>query len=177
MRINGKTSESAVLYLIKEERVGNGKALPAARQFHCKDHIPTTVARVWMRVVQSLLVLLFVSTENSVLADIDFGQSVHCEYQTGQIMDKDTAKNVKNSTPLVWVFNGLETKNPIFISGGDSGSVYTQNMVGGIAIYFPHSYASSSFTIWQWGESFWAKHSNLLSRTLSQQFIGKCENR
>jgi len=110
------------------------------------------------------------------LAEINLSTTVGCTYQTGQILDKKAAENVKNSIPLNWTFNGLLSTKPIFVSGGDTGKVIAIPIDNGVIIYLPFSHGTSAFTIWTTGESFWNKQSNVLGDIYSQQYIGTCEN-
>lgn len=115
-------------------------------------------------------------TSTSAFAKIDLSATLNCTYQKGQILDKNTSDNVTNSTPLNWTFNGLASKNPIFVSGGETGRVIAIPIETGIIIYLPSDVGTSTFTIWSSGESFWGKQTNLLGSVYSQQFIGSCEN-
>tara|TARA_R110002072_G_scaffold277623_1_gene439355 strand:+ start:539 stop:931 length:393 start_codon:yes stop_codon:yes gene_type:complete len=111
-----------------------------------------------------------------VFASLDLSSTLNCSYQRGQILDKDSAENVHNSTPLNWTFNNLNTKSGMFMAGGDSGEVMALPVFGGMAIYIPDKAGSHSFTIWSTGESIWNKQNNLLGTVYSQQYFGSCIN-
>lgn len=112
----------------------------------------------------------------AAIAKVDLSSTVNCTYQSGQVLDKKKAENVKNPRPLNWTFNGLLSKKPIFVSGGDTDEIITVSMKNGIIIYLPHSIGTSTFTIWITGESFWSKQSNVLGYIYSQHYLGNCEN-
>ena len=109
-------------------------------------------------------------------AQIYFSETVHCSYQKGQYLSQDEAKNVHNSKPLNWAFNNLSGKNPIYISGGDTGEVITIPLDLGVIIYLPVSTGTHTFTVWNNGQSFWAKQISLLGTLNAQQYIGSCAN-
>jgi hypothetical protein len=109
-------------------------------------------------------------------AQIDFSATVHCSYQKGQYLSKDKSENVHNSKPLNWAFNNLSGKKPIYISGGDTGEVITIPLDLGVIIYLPDSTGTHTFTVWNNGQSFWAKQMNLLGTLNAQQYIGSCAN-
>ncbi|MGH1541267.1 MAG: hypothetical protein ACRBHB_12645 [Arenicella sp.] len=111
-----------------------------------------------------------------VFAEVSFSETLHCEYQKGQVLSKSESENVKNSTPLKWTFNGLRTDKPMFISGGDVKPVVAVEVNGGFSIYSPYASGAHSFTIWSSGESYWNKQSNLIGNIGSQQYIGTCTN-
>lgn len=124
-----------------------------------------------------LLAIFFgfiVSTK--ALASIDLSSTINCTYQVGQILDKDEAANVTNKKPLNWTFNGLLSKKPLFVAGGDSGDVIAIKMLQGVIIYLPDQIGTSTFTIWKSGESFWSKQSNILGAVYSQHYLGTCMN-
>jgi hypothetical protein len=110
------------------------------------------------------------------MAELNLSATLNCTYQKGQFLDKNESTNVTNSKPLNWAFNGLSSEKPVFVSGGDTGSVFAMPMNEGVIIYIPHPTGTSVFTIWSTGESFWGKQSNIVGRTYSQQYIGSCQN-
>jgi hypothetical protein len=109
-------------------------------------------------------------------AQIDFAATVHCSYQKGQFLTEDKAENVYNSKPLNWAFNNLSGKTPIYISGGDNGEVLTIPLELGVIIYIPSPIGTHTFTVWNNGQSFWAKQMNFIGTLNAQQYIGSCEN-
>ncbi|MGL6001541.1 MAG: hypothetical protein ACRCZ4_05495 [Plesiomonas sp.] len=110
------------------------------------------------------------------IAQIDFSVTVHCTYQKGQFLSKDEAENVTNSKPLNWAFNNLSGEKPIYISGGDSGELITIPIEYGVLIYLPYATGTHTFTVWNNGQSFWGKQSNLVGNINAQQYIGSCQN-
>lgn len=110
------------------------------------------------------------------MAELNLMETLSCTYQKGQFIDKSESTNIINSKPLNWTFNGLSSEKPMFVSGGDTGSVFAMPMSEGVIIYIPHSTGTSVFTIWSTGESFWGKQSNIIGRAYSQQYIGSCQN-
>ena len=122
-----------------------------------------------------LVIISFIISVDAI-AEINLSTTVSCTYQSGQILDKKEAKNVESSYPLNWTFNGLLSKKPIFVSGGDTSAVIAIPIDNGIAIYLPSSAGTSTFTIWETGESFWSKQVNIVGNAYSQQYLGTCEN-
>jgi hypothetical protein len=122
------------------------------------------------------VVLLCFIVSTKAIASIDLSSPINCTYQVGQILDKDEAVNIKNNKPLNWTFNGLLSKKSVFVAGGDSGDVIAIKMREGIIIYLPDQIGTSTFTIWNTGESFWGKQSNVLGSMYSQQYLGICVN-
>ncbi|EPJ47754.1 MAG: hypothetical protein OFPII_10050 [Osedax symbiont Rs1] len=84
----------------------------------------------------SIAILVLITTSQA-LAEINLSTTVHCSYQNGQIIDKNTAKNLNNSVPLNWSFNSLSTATGKYMSGGDSGEVMTIPISDGVVIYLP----------------------------------------
>ena len=121
-----------------------------------------------------LIVFCFISLQ--VTAQIDFSATVHCSYKKGQYLSLDEAENVTNSKPLNWAFNNLIGKNPIYISGGDTGELIAIPVEQGVIIYLPYGTGTHTFSIWNNGQSFWAKQTNLLGVINAQQYIGSCQN-
>lgn len=123
------------------------------------------------------LVLFTISIifSSSCLAKINLSLTVNCTYQKGQLLTNEKSENVTNSKPLNWTFNSLMTDKSIFVSGGDTGSVLSIPIEDGVIIFLPFATGTSTFTIWESGESFWGKQASL-SGTYSQQFIGSCQN-
>jgi hypothetical protein len=112
----------------------------------------------------------------SLQAQIDFSATIHCSYQKGQYLSNDESENVNNSRPLNWAFNNLSGETPIYISGGDSGQVITIPLDSGMIIYLPDAVGTHTFTVWNDGQSFWAKQINLIGSLNAQQYIGTCAN-
>ena len=128
------------------------------------------------RIVLTIIFSQFLVVSSIALADVDFSETLHCEYQKGQILSKSESENIKNSTPLKWTFNGLKGEKPVFISGGDVQEVVATPLKGGYSIYSTYRSGAHSFTIWLSGESYWNKQSNLIGNTNSQHYIGVCTN-
>ena len=120
--------------------------------------------------------ILVLMTTSQALGEINLSTTVHCSYQNGQIIDKNTAENLNNSVPLNWSFNNLTTASGKYMSGGDSGEVMAIPISDGVAIYLPYSIGTHAFTIWTSGESIWNKQTNLRGLVYSQQFLGNCSN-
>ena len=122
------------------------------------------------------LILLLAFCSTNVYANIDLSLTVHCKYQKGQFLTPNESENITNSKPMSWTFNGVLTNNPMFMSGGDTGSVLSHRIENGVSIYLPSELGSQSFTIWSTGESFWNKQYAILGNASSQQYIGTCTN-
>jgi len=127
-----------------------------------------------LKQISILLVSLVLST--SAYASLNLDTTINCTYQKGQFLTKKEASNVSNSTPLKWTFNGLNSKKPIFVSGGDTGRVLPTTIKDGVVIYLPSSGGNSTFAIWRTGESSWSKQAKVAGTVYCQQFIGKCVN-
>ena len=123
----------------------------------------------------AIILSFFVSSQ--AIAKLDLSSTVNCTYRVGQILDKDEANNVTNNKPLNWTFNGLLSEAPLFVAGGDTGAVFAVKIAEGIVIYLPDAVGTSTFSIWDTGESFWSKQTRLLGGVpYSQHFLGSCVN-
>ena len=125
---------------------------------------------------RTIILSIFCFLSFPVVAQIDFSATVHCSYQKGQFLSKEEAENVTNSKPLNWAFNNLSGKKPIYISGGDSGELIAIPIELGVLVYLPYATGTHTFTVWNNGQSFWAKQTNLVGNINAQQYIGSCQN-
>ena len=125
---------------------------------------------------RNLLALTLVLLSLPVFSQVNFSASTHCTYQKGQFLSKTEAENVTNSKPLNWTFNGLSGSKPLYLSGGDTGEVISVPLESGIIIYLPYPTGTHTFTVWNSGQSFWAKQSSLAGNINAQQYIGSCAN-
>lgn len=125
---------------------------------------------------RNLIILIAVLFSMPVFAQVDFSATTHCTYQKGQFLSPKESENVTNSKPLNWAFNNLSGEKPVYVSGGDSGEVITIPLELGVIIYLPYATGTHTFTIWNNGQSFWAKQSNLIGNINAQQYIGSCAN-
>lgn len=128
------------------------------------------------RILKLIVLVKILTMSTLTFAGVNFSETLHCEYQKGQVLSKNESESVNNSTPLKWTFNGLKSDKPMFISGGDVQEVVAIAVKGGFSIYSPYDSGAHSFTIWSSGESYWNKQSNLIGNINSQQYIGTCSN-
>jgi len=129
-----------------------------------------------MTISKYMLITPLVFFSVTAYADIDLSLSVHCTYQKGQFLSPNEAENVMNSKPMKWTFNGLLSNKAVFLSGGDSGVILSQNIENGVSIYLPSKLGVQTFTVWSSGESFWNKQYSIMGKINSQQYIGTCTN-
>src|SRR5690606_18397207 len=99
----------------------HSKAAHAAGVITNENHMLKPIQSVFVAVIASLI-------STAAIAELNLSATLSCTYQKGQFLDKNESTNVTNSTPLNWTFNGLSSDKPMFVAGGDTGSVFAMPM-------------------------------------------------
>ncbi len=122
------------------------------------------------------IVAVSFSLTGKAIASISLEQAVSCNFQYSQYMDKRSAETDTQEGVLVWNFFSLQSPQPRFFSGGDTGSVSVHNFSqsDGLSIWLKQGNGAHLFSIWSDGTAFWSKHNDIFRSKATQQFRGTC---
>ena len=129
---------------------------------------------LWVVWIAAVLFSLTGNANEKVLLD----QPVICSFQYNQYMDNQKAETDTQDSVLEWSFSGLLGSQPVFHSGGDTGSisVHHHKRSDGVSIWLRQGNGAHLFSIWPDGTAFWSKHNDLFGSKATQQFRGTCMN-
>ena len=126
--------------------------------------------------MHTIFAILFV-IPTALVASVPDVDNITCAFDFGQYLDPKEDETDTQSTPLVWNFLDLKSKNPRFLSGGDIGPVFVHfhEWGDGISIVMFQPNGAHLFSVWQDGTAFWSKHNKIVMSKQTQQFRGTCE--